>query len=226
MDSPLNISGSSLEQFEKNFLLIQDELNDLKLVLSNPTPYPPQPPSNPNPPTSLQPQPHPHPQIPDHPNILTYASSIQSTSLSNLFNNLDLQNPPNQAFTSPPHAQTLTHLSQSPQPNEFDLSHTNIFNTNPLADEYTLSDPKTQGLVDADPIEKIVKSAKKPKVKTFYSHLVEGKNFAREVVMGYGGTLREYVRPFKYVYLQCWQGTGSGSVGVERMMGFFRRIKL
>jgi hypothetical protein len=124
MDSPLNISGSSLEQFEKNFLLIQDELNDLKVVLSNPTPHHPH--RSPLPPPSLQAQSQSQSQnqIPEDPNDHTYTSPIHSTSLSNLFNNLQLQNSPNKAFTSQSQTQ-----SQSPQPNKFDLSQTNIFNT-------------------------------------------------------------------------------------------------
>jgi hypothetical protein len=81
-------------------------------------------------------------------------------------------------------------------------------------------------LIDAEAIDKTVKSATKRKAKTFYSHLIDGKDFAMEVVMGYRRTLREYVRPFKYVYLECWQGTRSESAGLEKMMGFFRRIKL
>ena len=134
MDSPLNVSSSSLEEFEKNFLLIQDELNDLKIVLSNPTLQPPH--RSPERPTSLQAQ----NRIPEDPNSYTALSHGETTSLSNLFDNLELQNPPNAAFNSPIPIPTLTHPSPS-QTHEFNLSQTNIFNTLPLAIDSPVNGP-------------------------------------------------------------------------------------
>ena len=84
-----------------------------------------------------------------------------------------------------------------------------------------------QGLKDANEMATIFEKMKpKKKEETFFTHQVQDKEFAKQVIDSYLPTLFEYIRAFKYVYLQCYQGTVKEKEGLAKIMHFFRKVKI